>query len=123
MSNAAETLDKIRAGAQQAHLLAIRRAEETIECLRNGDFESAFQRVNELQDRVSHLAHALSTLGVFQENHVMRASEVTVGLTLRGWGEVTGVRRVGDVMLFSFENDDEEQISADTEVAVVPEAC
>lgn len=127
MGSASETLDKIRSGGQQAILLAIRRAEEAIEALKEGDFQGAYTRVAELQDRLQHLAHAEAHLGVFEDNWVVRAAEVTEGITLRGWGEVTDVKRVdlmggNSVMIFTFSNGQQEQVNADTELAVVPES-
>lgn len=90
--SASMTLDQIREGG--AHLLQVanERLADVQRAMSEGRFMEAVERAQELQSRLHPLAQAENFMSVFASSYLVRATDVHEGMTLRYWGEVTGVR-------------------------------
>lgn len=91
--NAAHTLDQIRSGGTQLLTVARERLKEVEVALDEGRFQDAAERAQELMQRLAPLANAETFIGAFGESYVVRAEDVTEGVTLRQWGKVSNIER------------------------------
>lgn len=78
--DAAAALDAIRQGGSQLVLNAHQRLNEVRERLDRGEFGSAHDAILQLEDRLSHLAQAETSLGVLANATLIRLSELEVGM-------------------------------------------
>lgn len=122
------TLDQIRDGAQQMLVMARERVADVSEALAEGQFLNALNRVQELSQLIAPLAHAENSISVFAASFLVRGSEIQEGMTIRGWGEVTGIRieevpNAGDDpcvhVHLSFKQHDDVMLHAEQEVVAL----
>lgn len=89
-ASAALTLDNIRFGGANLLLSIRQRINEATGELDHGDFLEAEKRLTEAAGLVHFLGNAQKTLGI-ATGHIIRASELEVGMTMTDIGEVTKV--------------------------------
>lgn len=90
--SASLTLDQIREGGQHLVQVARERLMDVEAALGEGRFSEALERTQELIARLHPLAQAEGFISVFAGSYLVRAEQITEGMVLRHWGEVTGAR-------------------------------
>lgn len=84
-----DMFEKVAMGGRILANIATARLRDALDAVEAGDFDAAYDRTTEAMAKLGPLVQAQNTIAVMAEGNVVRARDVSEGMTLAGMGVVT----------------------------------